>query len=356
MSELNRVAAKIIQLDRGALAPETDPAEDYILASPIWNLTNPLLIERKPIEWAAGNGPEGIIAMGHLHVFAGKPGNGKSSVLTCIASAVARGVPFAGMSTTRRPVLILDRENSDYVYGDRCERLGIPPQSGVHIWGMWQRGQDGGYHEAPMADDPAVIRWVEMCNPKPLVIVDGFTSFYGGNENDATETRAFMKRFHQLTKRGAAVVVIHHSGKAETAQKYRGSSDIEAVIDIGYLVKNLSPDTNVLTTIALDPFKARFSVDKSILLDYRDGGFTRNGNCANPAFRNHDMMTRLLYNNPGVTQSELVKLGQDAGLTKRAATDWITLHRGQGYILETPKKPRGNALHLSPEAEANAII
>jgi hypothetical protein len=35
------------------------------------------------------------------------------------------------------------------------------------------------------------LDWVVACDPKPLIVVDSLVSLHGGDENDATETRAY---------------------------------------------------------------------------------------------------------------------------------------------------------------------
>ena len=70
-----------------------------------------------------------------------------------------------------------------------------------------------------------VLEWVRNCEARPLIIIDSMSAFHGGDENSASETRAFLNQARQLADLGATPIVLHHDGKADTAKDYRGSSD-----------------------------------------------------------------------------------------------------------------------------------
>jgi len=77
---------------------------------------------------------EGIIAAGTVTAITGESGAGKTSVVSAMCSAVERGVPFAGLETQRRPVLMLDKENPLPVVVERFDRLGIQDGPNFKVW------------------------------------------------------------------------------------------------------------------------------------------------------------------------------------------------------------------------------
>jgi len=172
-----------------------------------------------------------MFAAGSLHLVTGDAGAGKSTLISALAHAVSRGYTFLGGTTTQRPVLLLDAENPIAAVRERFDRLRIESHDGFRIWGQWVGRDPPGIGESVIAD------WVARCNPKPLVIVDSLIAFNPGAENDSTEMRRYLAQYRKLAATGASLIALHHIGKSDTAQDYRGSSDIKASIDIGYKLK-----------------------------------------------------------------------------------------------------------------------
>ena len=80
---------------------------------------------------------DGLLYEGTVNVLTGDAGTGKSTLALAIAAAVASGSVFAGRITSRRPVLIVDRENTLPITIERLNRLGIRDGNGLLIWGGW---------------------------------------------------------------------------------------------------------------------------------------------------------------------------------------------------------------------------
>ena len=137
--------------------------------------------------------PEGAIV-----ALAGDSGSGKST----LATAWARDVITAGV-----PVLILDRESPRSIAMDRMHRLGIADSPLLRWWGGWTG-------DVPGPASPAVYRWIESCDPRPLIIIDSLIGFIEGDENDATSMRAFFQGIQQLADSAAPRPwLIGHDGK-----------------------------------------------------------------------------------------------------------------------------------------------
>ena len=281
------------------------------------------------IEFVVG----GIVASGNITMISGEPGCGKTTFTTALCSAVERGVPFAGLPTQRRPVLILDRENPLPVVVERFDRLDVRDSDNFKVWGGWEK------EEPPMPASPIVARWVEACNPKPLILVDSLVAFMEGDENDAGETREFFQGLRQLTYLGASVIVLHHSGKAESAKDYRGSSDIKAAIDVGFTLANFG-DSGRLSTLRLKTFKARFTVQADTIFHYIGDQFEMD---MQPVSKTNEQMLReLLIANPGISTRDLetkaIEQGVNRGRMRSLLDGWITAKRVRVQSEERNKK------------------
>jgi hypothetical protein len=243
---------------------------------------------------------------GGIVALTGDPECGKSS----LATAWGRDLGASG-----RSILLLDRDNPLQVVRQRFDRLRVVGNS-ITVWGGWLP------EEAPMIDDPRVLAFVRGSNPKPLVIVDSFSAFYGGDENNAAEMRRFMNRVRKVANLGATVVVIHHSGKSETSRDYRGSSDFRAAIDVGFSVINIGPNRK-LDKIHLRCFKSRFGFTGGIVYRYDDGKMRRDEETHAVSHVVTQQLTELLRTNPGVTQNEFEKLAAKAGVGRDQARDFL---------------------------------
>ena len=278
---------------------------------------------------------EGLIAAGTVTMISGESGSGKSTLASAIGGAVSIGRPFAGLTTRQRPVLVIDKENPLSVVVERLERLGITDGPEFRIWGGW-------CEEEPVAPSAAIIsQWVDECERKPLILVDSLVAFCSGDENDAGETRKYMNAFRKLADAGATVLLLHHSGKAETAKEYRGSSDIKASLDVGYHLANLG-EPNQLSLLRLRAFKARFSVSTEVVLRYHNGRFTTDDR--GPAKTNTELLQALMIEHPGVRAADFEGLAVDKGVGRMKAREFIANGIISGAI-RVDKGPHNTRFH-----------
>jgi hypothetical protein len=243
---------------------------------------------------------------GAVTALTGDAGSGKST----LATAWSRDAAQDGV-----PVLILDRENPLPVVIDRLERLGAVDQKAIKIWGGWLSQQ------APLPDAPVVLDWVKLPEPKPLVIVDSLSGFFDGDQNDAGEMRSFLHRCRRLADMGASVAVIHHSGKAETARDYRGSSDFLAAIDQAFHCTSFG-DGGRLDKIVLRAYKSRLGFAGELIYQYADGRFIRE-DAAEVGQTITEQLTVLLRLNPGVTAKGFEDLANERGLGRNRARGFL---------------------------------
>lgn len=205
-------------------------------------------------------------------MISGPPGGGKSTLALSMAGAISSGQKWAGYGVKQAPVLYLDRENPQIIAQGRVKQQGIITDERFYYWGNWVN-VDGAKADAPIPADPRVLQFVNEAPVKPLIIVDSMTAFYKGDENDSVKIRAFLHQARSLADAGATVLLIHHSGKAESAQEYRGSSDIPAALDVGFVAKKVNKG-QMLEEMIIKPFKTRFVVSDETNLRYEHGQFS----------------------------------------------------------------------------------
>jgi hypothetical protein len=268
---------------------------------------------------------QGLMADGTVNVLTSEPGAGKTTVALVLGNAVARGEAFAGMTTARRPVLVLDRENSAPFICDVLKRLHTTDGNGLWIWGGWLPEQ------APDPGSGIVMTWALACNPKPLVIVDSLIAFHSGDENDAGETRAYLTQCRRLADLGATVLLLHHSGKGESSSDYRGSSDIKAAADACFKLANIGP-TNCIERLRLKPFKSRFLIESEVLLHYSDGVFTRESGGGSQRATDAELLQELLTKNPGIIGREVERLAAERGVSRSYARTWLANRLRDGAV------------------------
>jgi len=244
-----------------ALRQEPERKEKQIFAVRVLPLA--WRMEGGRMEWIV----EGLLAAGSVTLLSGDSGIGKSTLALQLAGCVAHGTPFLEREVMRRPVLYVDRENPLFVVKERLLRLRIPETRDLIVWGLWND---------PQPDGPGADSIVKFCtDEKPLVIFDALIAFHEGDEQSAVDTRKHMAKYRRLAADGAAVIVLHNTGKSESAQQYRGSSDIKAALDMAYLLEVIGEGTagTGLTNLRLVPFKTRVEPLTPIHIGYSDGRF-----------------------------------------------------------------------------------
>lgn len=297
-------------------APAREPAIREIEALP-----SVLDCATAEVSWTV----QGMIADGTVCVLTSEPGSGKTTFALGLADAVAHGTPFAGMRTTRRPVLVLDRENSAAFVADVLKRMGAKDGGPLWLWGGWCA------ESAADLGSGIVQTWVLHCPVKPLIVVDSLVAFNGADENDAAATRTYMQRARFLADMGAVVVFLHHSGKGESSADYRGSSDIKAAADSCWKLANIGP-SNRIERLRLKPFKSRFLVEPEILLHYSDGVFTRESGGGSQRATDAELLQELLTKNPGIIGKEVERLAAERGVSRSYARTWLANRLRDGAV------------------------
>ena len=232
---------------------------------------------------------EGLIARSSVTLLSGESGCGKSTFALGMAGAVVHGQKFLGRNVDQRDVLIVDRENAAWIYQERLERLHIEKSPLLHVCGPWWKPQASGPKE------PDIVEFAR--EKQPLIIFDSLIAFHSGSEQDASETRRYLDDFRKLATEGAAVLLIHHTGKSEGSKEYRGSSDIKASVDAGYLLKS---KPGPLQSLSLTPYKSREGSLSPIDITVNEGRFEVSGD------RDREVVEAVIRGNPKLNQSQIV--------------------------------------------------
>jgi hypothetical protein len=266
----------------------------------------------------------GLLVKDALTLITGPPASGKTTLVLSMANAVAYGREIFGGTCEQHPVLYMTREMPIALAADIARRFEIDNGLGTNLfmWGPWS-------DEVP--PEPAatcVLEWVSRT--KPLLIIDPVVAFLppGVSENDSVEIRCFFNQGRTLLRAGAVgVVYLHHTGKSDTAQAFRGSSDFEAATDVGYKVTN-SGD-NVLDRLLLKLFRPRFGAAQrsELLLRYTEvsglASFVADERPEAVRESATQILKQLLAANPRISRKDFQKAAQLKGRTQAEARQFL---------------------------------
>lgn len=170
---------------------------------------------------------KGLVAPGDVGCIYGAPGSGKSLISPHLGYAVARGVPAFGMRTKPGLVIYVAAEDSrgmkDRVRALRI-RHGDAPEFQV-VEGVTDLLAGG-------SEDLAELRAYVSEHKPSLIFIDTLAmAFPGLEENSADGMGRVVAAATSLTKASnAAVILIHHDTKAQTATP-RGHSLLNGALD-----------------------------------------------------------------------------------------------------------------------------
>ncbi len=169
----------------------------------------------------------GVLPSEGVTVLFGPSGVGKTGLTVATAMAVAAGDDWAGRDTTPGGVM--------YVAAEDC--IGV--RARLHVAAAMRGGHGlpiviAGRLDASLTSDRGLKELhsitehhSEDLEDLALIIVDTVATVFGdGSQDDARDVSAFMNSMHDLAaQHGAAVLVIHHTGK--TGPQLRGSQVFE---------------------------------------------------------------------------------------------------------------------------------
>lgn len=338
--------------------PQDEPIPDYIRQSVgdwiaattagnagpqepfrVEDIKSPFAYESKPIAFVIPN----LVAPGCITMLTGDSGCGKTTLVTKLAAAISEGRSFPdGSPMQPRPVLYLDGENTLPVVQERLRRLRINPNSRFKYWGLHVTG------DLAALEDAAIQSWVVKSEPKPVIFIDSKIDYFKGKENDSDDSKDFFRPLRKWTAQGAAVVVLHHTGKGETTKVYRGASDTKAQLDIGYVMTNAGDMR--LTNLSLKAFKARITVSEKLDFVYSNGEFIPQD--ARQA--SDSILNQILRDNPGINRSEFKVAAKEKRIGRNEADNFLDTGIGMGRVLTRPGEKNAQHLFLKEAVEAAA--
>ena len=166
---------------------------------------------------------DGAIPARDLTLITAPPGSLKSWLAYDLCLAVAQpGRSWLGIAEPAHgAALVLNYDNATAECGRRFKRLGMKPSDPIHFHSVdvGQRLRLPEHHEDLLAV-------VEKLSPR-VVLIDSMRQAHTADENSSKEMGEVMAACKSLYAFGAAVVIVHHSAKGNSAAA-RGSGEIDA--------------------------------------------------------------------------------------------------------------------------------
>jgi hypothetical protein len=193
-----------------------------------------------PLAWLIDE----MFPLGAFGVLYGEPGTGKSFVALSLAFAIARGDAWCG-----RPV---QRGKAVYVAAEG--KGGIPKR--VRAWkrafaAPGRAGVEFLAQQLDMLNRTEVDKFISAIRPLApcFVIVDTLARCFGeGDENETKAMNSFVANVDYIrTELGAAVLVLHHTSKANT-KAARGSSALRGAVDVEFAIQKKAGTNRIRLT------------------------------------------------------------------------------------------------------------
>ena len=177
---------------------------------------------------------------GYATLLAGHGGAGKSSIALHLAACIASGLDWWGMPVQRRRVMYLSCEDRENVVHWRlariCNHLGLD-MADLADWLDVRDlvGKETILWRSTSTGSPLTPAYHELAGRMQeagadVLMVDGVTDAFGGNENDRAEVKAFVNALLSLISQDdGAVILVGHVNKpsaaaASTSEGYSGST------------------------------------------------------------------------------------------------------------------------------------
>ena len=183
---------------------------------------------------------EGLIPARSFGAVFGRPGSYKSFVALYIAAMVGTGREAFGRTTTQGAVIYIAGEGGAGLKRRRdalMKLYDLPADAPVYFI----RAQLN--LATTLEDRDALLAEIRALNISPsLVIIDTFARAFVGEENSAKDVGAAIAVMGSIEQEtGAAVLIVHHSGKA-SQDSMRGSSALLAAVDCELHCEKISPE------------------------------------------------------------------------------------------------------------------
>lgn len=179
------------------------------------------------------------LPVGYATLFAGHGGVGKSGIAIYLALAMASGSPFFGLPVAKRRVLYLSCEDRENVLHWRLRRAAA--HLGVDLGSLTEDldildlvGRETTLWDARQPDSPtpafATLANRIETSRREVIVVDGVTDTYSGNENDRGQVKRYVNQLVGLipAETGAVLLIGHvakpTAGGIQTSEGYSGTT------------------------------------------------------------------------------------------------------------------------------------
>jgi len=294
----------------------------------------------EPTEWIL----EDFLALESLGLIAGKPKEGKTTLVYELCVKVARGQSFLERTTRKGGVLILAVEEHQRDVKMRLDNLGAEGLDNLYI------------HVGALTPTPTffagLLAFIQAHDIR-LVVVDTLAAFWSvQNENDASEMTKAVKPLLQLARKSdACILLIHHARKSEGSHgdEIRGSGALFGLVDVAIVMKRHSVETQrLLQTQSQYP-----ATPSELVLELRDSGYVALGD-PTPVGK-ADKLRRLqaaVTEHPEETES----LAKKAGISRRDATRLLDLLLKDEVVVREGKGKRNDPHRFSRIVSGNPPI
>jgi hypothetical protein len=236
------------------VAPEVtlgEPEEKKVITD--WReryLTFERVRDAKPVEFLI----EGFFALDSITALAAPVGQRKSLIALNVARSLCTGEPlFDYFKVAKQPsrVVYLCPEMGLSSFSTRLKQIGLDSHVGQNLFCQ------------TMDEDSVKLADLDEELPGAVVIIDTLTRFVEGDQNKAEDMSKFAKVVFTLKRRGATVLLLHHSLKGAANSPLsldsamRGSTELAAFVTCCWATRLQNPDEPYLSPSLLVNVKQR---------------------------------------------------------------------------------------------------
>lgn len=190
--------------------------------------------DAKPVEFLI----DGFLALDSITALAAPVGQRKSLIALNIAHALCTGEPlFDYFKVAARPsrVVYLCPEMGLSSFSMRLKQIGLDSHIGQNLFCQ------------TMDEDSIKLTDLDEELPGAVVIIDTLTRFVEGDQNSAEDMSRFAKVVFGIKRRGATVLLLHHSLKGASNgltldSAMRGSTELAAFVTCCWATRLQDPD------------------------------------------------------------------------------------------------------------------
>lgn len=186
---------------------------------------------------------DGFIQPETVTSFIGGSDKFKSTILLALAAAISTGKPFIGRKCKKSKVLYMDKENPNFLIGDRLKKIhkGLGVRQNKNMYFLLGQGS---FDDKKFLDS---LTDTLIENKIKVVCIDSMIRYHSGEENSARDINLIYRAFVRITEEAkAAILFLHHAGKNNQS---RGSSDIKAMVDFSYKIERKDNETPFIKVI-----------------------------------------------------------------------------------------------------------